>query len=360
MNGNCYVCNENTNEWTDNMGQLKSQYSDKAIVVIIKDILDDYISKRMLEIQTGYICANCLYEIEDFDFHRMSAALRKQKIQENIQKTEQTLCSQPYGAYDIHMEVISDQAKALYDQLIIRNGKTLVPLCEDILKSPQYSPATGMQITSNPSALNSYQADNNDCCSFILPMKQYELDGNSWFIFLPLEAPLISNCTAIECENSQTEENVAVSIGMEHEFDSNGNQIADNYWDYSPPASHYGSSDDDFDNFVSVRKIPTCCANLEQNVNNAMTTQIEPHTAPISPPNVEPPKTNEELSMEIEFETVMRTRTQADTDKDWDFSPLPSEEEETSEDEWCSSASDNSLANTKFTGIINLDSVSMA
>lgn len=88
----CYVCNKETTEWYQNFTELKSQHTETPICQFIKTLLADFDSVRNIDDESNYICAECLQQIDDYDWIKQQAIEQEAKLRHLLLTTEIQLC----------------------------------------------------------------------------------------------------------------------------------------------------------------------------------------------------------------------------------------------------------------------------
>lgn len=84
----CYFCNKKSNDWCRNFTEIKSQHTQTPITEFIRQFLDNFESPRDLNDENNHICAECLQEIDDYDWMKEQAIEQEAKLRYLLLSTE--------------------------------------------------------------------------------------------------------------------------------------------------------------------------------------------------------------------------------------------------------------------------------
>lgn len=93
MEAICYICNNRSKKWTQNLVGIKSKHSSTPITEFVSKFLDDYRSDRNLYNPTNCICSDCLSKIYAYDWTCTKAREQEKELRTLLLKTESTVKS---------------------------------------------------------------------------------------------------------------------------------------------------------------------------------------------------------------------------------------------------------------------------
>ncbi|XP_055326365.1 zinc finger protein 25-like [Sitodiplosis mosellana] len=101
MEVTCYVCNNRTKEWTQNLAETKSKHSGTPITVFITGFLKDYISLRDINDVTNCICSDCLSRIYSYDWMILKVKEQEREFHMLLMSTEKNFISSRIKTEDL-------------------------------------------------------------------------------------------------------------------------------------------------------------------------------------------------------------------------------------------------------------------
>lgn len=84
----CYVCNNRTKDWQENLAEVKSKHSGTPITVFIEKFLDDFVSLRDINDAKNCVCSNCLSRIYSYDWMCMKVKEQEKEFHMLLMATE--------------------------------------------------------------------------------------------------------------------------------------------------------------------------------------------------------------------------------------------------------------------------------
>ena len=88
MNAICYICNQESAEWCRNFTEITCEHTQTPIADYIRQFLGDFHSTRNIEDEFNHICAECLQQIDDYDWMKQQANEQEAKLCILLLKTE--------------------------------------------------------------------------------------------------------------------------------------------------------------------------------------------------------------------------------------------------------------------------------
>lgn len=117
MNVICYLCNEQVNEWRQNLAELQSKHSKMLISDFFKRLLNDFVSQRDIEDEANRICLKCLEIIDDYDLMCVSAVQKESQLRELLLQTERL-----FDGHKIKTEVENEAEVCHSETVFVSDG----------------------------------------------------------------------------------------------------------------------------------------------------------------------------------------------------------------------------------------------
>lgn len=85
----CYICNQETHSWRQNLTEWELKNSNISICDLLKTLLKDDISHRNVEDEANCVCDECYERIEEYDAMKAKVLVAENELRAKIISTEQ-------------------------------------------------------------------------------------------------------------------------------------------------------------------------------------------------------------------------------------------------------------------------------
>lgn len=157
----CHICNTKTEDWQNNVYQLKSQHSTTLIIEFIQKLIGDFASHRTIEKDEDIICDQCLNKIEEYDWTCVMAERFEKELRELLLKTEALYANQEDLCKTKQSALIEDKKISLNTEISLNLNNTSIDQEKDSASSEITNEVLLAEITAKSDG-NYVQCDDND------------------------------------------------------------------------------------------------------------------------------------------------------------------------------------------------------
>lgn len=135
----CYLCNNKTKDWTQNISQIKSKHSGTPVIQYIVQFLGDFLSHRNLYDERNSLCSGCLSRIYAYDWMVLKAKEQEKVLKQVLIATEKMYANRKFVTGDANGEPNKIETVFLNDVKITTATENKVK-CEEVVTVPDSPP----------------------------------------------------------------------------------------------------------------------------------------------------------------------------------------------------------------------------